>query len=40
MKRGQGPWLDEVDSALAALKADGELQRIWQQWMPSLAYPF
>ncbi|MED5606301.1 ABC transporter substrate-binding protein [Pseudomonas sp. JH-2] len=40
VKRGQGQWLDEVDSALAALKADGELQRIWQRWMPSLAYPF
>ncbi|MCP8464944.1 ABC transporter substrate-binding protein [Pseudomonas sp. ZM23] len=33
-------WLDEVDSALAAMKANGELERIWQRWMPSLAYPF
>lgn len=39
IKRDQRAWLDEVNSALAALKADGELQRIWQYWMPSLPYP-
>lgn len=40
VRLGERRWLDEVDSALAALKADGELERIWRRWMPSLPYPF
>lgn len=40
VRKGNPEWLAEVDAALAALKADGELERIWKRWMPSLAYPF
>ncbi|WP_374439205.1 substrate-binding periplasmic protein [Pseudomonas panipatensis] len=40
VRKGNPAWLDQVDSALAALKADGELQRIWKKWMTSLPYPF
>jgi len=40
VKKGQGDWLAQVDSALMELKQNGELKRIWQQWMPSLDYPF
>lgn len=40
VKKGNPAWLAEVDAALAALKADGELERIWKHWMPTLAYPF
>lgn len=32
--------LAQVDLALQALKDDGSLQAIWQQWMPNLQYPF
>ncbi len=32
--------LSELDGALAAVKADGRLAAAWQEWLPSLAYPF
>lgn len=40
VRKGNPAWLAQVDAALAALKADGELERIWKHWMPTLAYPF
>lgn len=33
-------WLDQVDQALAASKQDGSLQRLWEQWLSGLTYPF
>jgi polar amino acid transport system substrate-binding protein len=32
--------LDALDEALAAVKADGRLAAAWDQWLPSLEYPF
>ena len=32
--------LVKVNEALQALKDDGTLKAIWQQWMPNLQYPF
>ena len=32
--------LAEIDAALAAVIEDGRLRRAWQQWMPTLDYPF
>lgn len=31
--------LAELDAALAAVIADGRLEQVWRQWMPTLAYP-
>ena len=31
---------DEIDAALAAVIADGRLELVWREWMPSLAFPF
>ncbi len=31
---------DQIDAALAAVIADGRLRQVWQQWLPSLDYPF
>jgi len=31
---------EQIDAALARLKANGRLQATWEQWMPTLAYPF
>lgn len=31
---------DEIDAALAAVIADGRLRAVWEQWLPSLEYPF
>lgn len=32
--------LAELDAALAAVVADGRLRRAWEEWLPTLAYPF
>jgi polar amino acid transport system substrate-binding protein len=32
--------LDALDEALAAVKADGRLAAAWDEWLPSLRYPF
>lgn len=32
--------LDALDEALAAVKADGRLAAAWDEWLPSLEYPF
>lgn len=32
--------VDALDEALAVVKADGRLAAAWDQWLPSLAYPF
>ena len=32
--------LDALDEALATVKADGRLADAWDQWLPSLEYPF
>jgi polar amino acid transport system substrate-binding protein len=32
--------LDALDEALAAVKADGRLRAAWQEWLPTLNYPF
>lgn len=32
--------LEEIDAALAAVIADGRLRKAWQEWMPTLDYPF
>lgn len=32
--------LDALDEALAAIKADGRLAAAWEEWLPSLEYPF
>jgi polar amino acid transport system substrate-binding protein len=32
--------LDALDEALAAIKADGRLAAAWNEWLPSLTYPF
>jgi len=32
--------LDALDEALAVVKADGRLAAAWQEWLPSLEYPF
>jgi polar amino acid transport system substrate-binding protein len=31
---------DEIDAALAAVIADGRLEQVWRQWMPTLSFPF
>ena len=31
---------EEIDAALAAVIADGRLEQVWQEWMPSLEFPF
>ncbi len=31
---------DEIDAALATVIADGRHAEVWQQWLPSLEYPF
>ncbi len=31
---------EELDSALAAVIADGRLEQVWRHWMPTLDYPF
>lgn len=30
----------EIDAALAAVIADGRLEAVWQQWLPTLGFPF
>jgi polar amino acid transport system substrate-binding protein len=32
--------LEEIDAALAAVIADGRLEQVWRQWMPTLEFPF
>lgn len=31
---------DAIDTALANVIADGRLRAVWEQWLPSLEYPF
>lgn len=33
-------WLEQIDMALGSAKEDGSLKGLWQQWMPTLKYPF
>jgi ABC-type amino acid transport substrate-binding protein len=40
IKKGNTPWLAEVNEALAIVKANGQLEQLWRKWMPSLSYPF
>jgi len=30
---------DAIDAALAAVIADGRLQSVWEEWMPTLEFP-
>ena len=39
-KQSDAGWLAAVDRALAEAKQDGSLKALWQQWMPTLNYPF
>lgn len=32
--------LDELDAALARVIADGRHRRVWEEWLPTLGYPF
>lgn len=40
VRKGQQDWLRCVDQALETIKRNGDLQAIWEKWMPSLKYPF
>ncbi len=31
---------EEIDAALAAVIADGRLEQVWREWMPTLEFPF
>lgn len=40
VKKGQSERLKRIENALADVKASGELEALWQKWMPTLKYPF
>lgn len=40
VKKGESKRLARVEAALSEAKASGELEALWQKWMPSLRYPF
>ena len=37
--KGNQTMRGELDAALGAAIADGSLERVWTQWMPSLRFP-
>ncbi len=38
--KGREDVLQQVDTTLARVRADGRLERVWRRWLPDLAYPF
>ena len=41
VRKGNDEVLNRINAALATVKADGRLRRVWEQWLPgNLAYPF
>lgn len=40
VKKGHIEWLTKINTALENVKSNGELEKLWNHWMPSLDYPF
>lgn len=38
--KDQPETLSQLDGALARILTDGRLRRVWEQWLPTLDYPF